>query len=134
MSKKSHRKEIQERRENVSHLLLLNKTETQIAKELGVSRETIVRDVGSLKKSAYGWVEALAKDGFIFEYKQALDKIKTREAKLNGLLDEAKDVWQKIAVMKELDRNTKLYLELLGESPTIHSFRKAMRKDNVQET
>ena len=34
-----------------------------------------------------------------------------------------------ISLAHSLDENTKMYLELLGESPTIHAFRKATSKE-----
>src|SRR5436853_7882651 len=64
------------RREQVSVLLIKGRNETKIAQELGVSRQTIVRDVSFLKKSSQSWLEGLAKDGFIFEDRLSLDKIK----------------------------------------------------------
>ena len=101
--------------------------ETKIAEILGVSRQTIVRDVSFLKDSAQSWLDGLAKDGFVFEYKLTLDKIKENGSRLEKLLDETKDVWQKLAIIKALDENTKLYLEMLGETPTIHAYRKAVK-------
>jgi len=64
----------QERREKVSELLRKNMSETLIAKHLEVSRQTIVRDVASMKRSSPDWLDGLAKDGFIFEYQIHLRK------------------------------------------------------------
>ena len=95
-----------------------------------MSRKTIVRDVAYLKKASHNWFDGLAKDGFIFEYKLALDKIKDRENELQKLYKESKVIPQKLQILKALDENTKLYLELLGERPTIHAIKRASR--NVQ--
>jgi len=123
---------ISQRRETVSYLLIRGKTETQIAEELGVERRTIVRDVSYLKKSSISWLNGLAKDGFIYEYKLGLDKIREHERDLQQLLTEATEISEKIQIIKVLDDNSKLYLELLGETPTVHAFRKAIQIENVQ--
>lgn len=118
---------VKTRREKVSELLIKNYSEIEIAATLDVSRQTIVRDVSFLKKLSQGWLDGLAKDGFVFEYKLTLQKIKENGAGLQSLLAEAKDVWQKLAIRKAIEQNAKLYLELLGETPTIHAYRKAIK-------
>ena len=113
------------RREKVAEYLRKNMSEIKIAEMLGVARQTVVRDVSDMKKSSQNWLDGLAKDGFMFEYKLALEKIKENGARLENLLITTKDVWQQFCIIKQMDQNTKLYLELLGETPTIHAFRKA---------
>lgn len=94
-----------------------------------MSRTTVVRDVSFLKKYSQTWLDGLAKEGFIYEYKLGLDKIRDHERELQKLLIEAKEIPEKIQILKALDDNQKLYLELLGETPTVHAFRKAVQKD-----
>jgi IS30 family transposase len=120
---------IQKRREQISSLLVKGKSETEIARDLKVHRNTIVRDVSYLKEFSQNWLVGLAKNGFIFEYKLALDKIRNHERELQILFETSNDENIKIQILKLLDENTKLYLELLGESPTIHAFRKATSKE-----
>jgi len=122
------------RLENVSSRLLKGEKETDIAKALGVSRKTIVRDVACLKKSSKTWLNGLAKNGFIYEYKLALDKIKDHERELQRLYLQTNDGTEKINILKALDGNTKLYIELLGEAPTVQSLRKALGREDVQTT
>jgi len=131
--KKSHAREIRERREKIP-FLIREKSETEIADTFGVSRETVVRDVAFLKKSVHLWLEDLTKHGFVFEYKLTLDRLNNYRTKLEKLYDKTEDVPQKISIIKELKEISKLYLELLSETPTIHAFRKAVKKANVQET
>lgn len=120
---------IQTRREHVSYFLVKGKSETEIAKELGMHRNTIVKDVSYLKEFSQNWLGGLAKNGFLFEYKLALDKVRDHERELQGLYNASNDESLKVQILKSLDENTKLYLELLGESPTIHAFRKATSKE-----
>ena len=122
-------KSAQERREKVAQYLRKRIPETIIAQELGVSRQTIVRDVAFLKNSAQSWLDGLAKDGFIFEFQMALEKIKINGARLESLYDEAKNPVLRLGILREIDRNAKMYLELLGETPTIHAYRKAVQKN-----
>ncbi len=119
---------IQERRQNVSNHLIKGKAETEIANELGVHRNTIVRDVYFLKKQSQNWLDGLAKNGFIFEYKLALAKIRDHESELQKLYNKTNDLGHKIQILKALDDNAKLYLELLGETPTIHAYKRAIKQ------
>ena len=119
---------IQERRQNVSNHLIKGKAETEIANELGVHRNTIVRDVSFLKKQSQNWLDGLAKNGFIFEYKLALAKIRYHESELQKLYNKTNDLGHKIQILKALDDNAKLYLELLGETPTIHAYKRAIKQ------
>lgn len=115
---------IDERREKVAECLRKGMIEAEIAKQLGVSRQTIVRDTSALKKNAKPWLDGLAKEGFIFEYKMALDKIRDREKYLQKLLDNETDTKTKVHLIKALNDCTKLYISLLSDAPTIHSLRK----------
>ncbi len=128
---------IQERRQNVSNHLIKGKAETEIANELGVHRNTIVRDVSFLKKQSQNWLDGLAKNGFIFEYKLALAKIRDHESELQKLYNKTNDLGHKIQILKALDDNAKLYLELLGETPTIHAYKRAIKQvqdQNIVQT
>jgi len=118
--------EIFNRREKISHLLVKGMNESTIAKTLDISRQTVVRDVSYLKKSSHGWISGLAKNGFIYEYKLGLDKIKDHEIELHKLFDTSEKTELKIRILKALDENVKLYLQLLGESPAIYAFKKAI--------
>lgn len=119
----------QKRIEQVSYRLVKGDPESEIAKTLNVSRRTVVRDVAYLKRASRNWLDGSSKDGFIFEYKLALDKIKDREFELQKLYKQSTEIGQKLQIHKALNDNTKLYLELLSEHCTIHAIRRAR---NVQ--
>lgn len=122
------------RRQKVAECLRKGMAESEIAKIVKVSRQTVVRDVSCLKKYSQNWLDGLAKEGFIFEYRMALDKIKDRGYKLGKLLDEEKDVMKKVAIIRAMDDNDKLYLQMLAETPTVYALRKAMSKNVLQKT
>ena len=124
---------IRERRQKVSNLIIKGKTETEIASILCVHRNTIVRDVSFLKKQSHNWLDGLAKNGFIYEYKLSLDKIRDHERELQKLFENSEDIGQKTQILKALDDNSKLYLELLGETPTIHAYKRAIGKYQDQK-
>jgi hypothetical protein len=131
-TQKSHRQEIVERRAKVAELVK-DKTELAVANILGVSRETIVRDVGFLRKSSKAWLEGLAKgNGFIFEYQLTLERLRNNRVKYAELYDESKDTKEKLAILKESRENDKTYLEILSGIPTIHALRQVVEKANVQ--
>jgi len=124
---------IRERRQKVSNLIIKGKTETEIASILCVHRNTIVRDVSFLKKQSHNWLDGLAKNGFIYEYKLSLDKIRDHERELQKLFEDSEDIGQKTQILKALDDNSKLYLELLGETPTVHAYKRAIGKYQDQK-
>jgi len=115
-----------ERREKVAQCLLKGYPEYKIAEELGVSRRTVVNDVAYLKKAVQPWLDNLAKTGFIFEYKQGLDIIRANGIQLQKLSEETSDKEVKLKILKAIDDNAKLYLEVLAGVPTISSIRKAI--------
>jgi hypothetical protein len=119
---------IQQRREKVSYYLVKGVPETEMATMLKCSRATVVRDVKQLKDTAQSWLDGLAKDGFIHEYKLALDKVRDHEFELQKLFLTTPDTGHKIQILKALDENAKLYLELLGETPTIHAYKRAIHR------
>lgn len=121
--KKSRQKEIAERREQVATLIKF-KTEAEVAIELDCSRETIARDVAFLKQSAQIWLDDLAANGFIFEYKTALDELKENRAELKNLYENSTDPFEKRLLIKDRDANIALYIKLLSEAPTVLAFRK----------
>ncbi len=125
-----------ERREMVVECLRKNMSETRIAKELGFHRQTIVRDVADLKKDSQNWLDGLAKNGFIFECRMTLDIVKNTGARLEELYNNVDNSSLKLAILEQIDRNAKLHLELLGETPTIHAYREAMQMitRNVSQT
>jgi len=125
-------KKTQARLEKVSNFLIQGLSEKEIANKLDVSRQTIVRDVAFLKKTAPHWIDDLAKGGFVFEYKLSIDKLNDIDSKLSALFDQSKDIWEKIAIAKTRKEIITDRLEMLGETPTIHAFRKAMQLRNVQ--
>jgi transposase len=117
----------QARREQVLYHLVKGTPEAQIAELLGVHRYTVARDVAYIRNEARGWLDDLAKDGFIHEYHMALEKIRDHEYELQQLLSKADgNVEQKIQILRALDENVKLYLELLGETPAVHAYKRAV--------
>lgn len=122
------RSAIRGRREKVAYYMVKGVPEGRIAELMGVHRMTIARDIGYIRSAAKSWLDDLARDGFIHEYRLALAKIRDHEFELQKLLEEADDLAQKVEILRALDQNVRLYLELLGETPTVHAYKRALRK------
>src|SRR3989442_959917 len=106
MDEKTQDQEIRERREEVSYLLIQGFTEVDIAKKLGRSRETIVRDVRHIKSQANPWIDDLAKEGFPFEYKLAMDKLRENERGYRKMLENKNlTVSDELRIRKAIDDN-----------------------------
>lgn len=111
----------------MAYHLVKGTPEALIAEQLGVHRGTIARDIAYIRNSAKSWLDDLARDGFIHEYRMALEMIRDHRLEMQQLLPEA-SVRQKVQILRALDENVKLYLELLGETPAVHAFKRAVRK------
>ena len=118
------------RREKVAYYLRNGMNEIKISQTLGVSRQTIVRDVSFMRNGSQNWIDGLARDGFIFEYKLGLDSMKENISKLEDLYNETKDTNLKLKLLREKREHIKIYLQLLSETPTVHALRK-MEINNV---
>jgi len=110
---------IKERREKVSHLLMQGHTEISIAKQLDVSRETIVRDVKVLKGQSFSWLSNLAKDGLCFEFKLVLDELRNLRIQLVELLEITPTVNERIRLIREIEINCEIYLKYLLDGPGV---------------
>jgi len=110
---------IKQRQEKVASLLMMGHTEISIAKMLGVSRETIVRDVRELKSMSPQWLDSLAQHGFTFEFKMCLDLLKTLRAKLLDMLQNASSTSEEIKIIREIENNIALYNQWMLDGPVV---------------
>lgn len=117
--------ELRKRRDKISHFLVQGFPAHEIAKELGVSARTVERDVAYLKSEYKDWLKGLAKNGFIYKFKIALDRIEYNGYELRKLYPSTQEIAKKIQILKASDENTRLYIQLLSEIPTIESLRKS---------
>lgn len=118
-----------ERREKVSYLLTQGQKETVIAKVLGISRRTIVRDVSYLREASQTWLDDLVRAGIYFESKLAIDKLKDNELRIRALLARPNlKIEQEARLIKQLDENVTLQLEMLLEGPTLLAMRRGLGK------
>src|SRR3989304_1153336 len=114
-----------ERREKVSMMLSQGCPQIQIARQLGVNRRTIVRDKVFLIGEAQRWMNDLARDGFNFETKMALDLLKDTQKQLNEmLLDPSLSREEKRKLLKQRDDNIAQQLQIILNGPLIASIKR----------
>ena len=114
-----------ERREKVSMMLSQGCPQIQIARQLGVNRRTIVRDKVFLIGEAQRWMNDLARDGFNFETKMALDLLKDTQKQLNEmLLDPSLSREEKRKLLKQRDDNIAQQLQIIVNGPLIASIKR----------
>lgn len=133
---------IAERQFQVNLLLMEALTERAIAKTLGVSRETVVRDVSFLKEESNKWLTEEAKNGFIYHCKLALEKLqrieldlrtqrREKEAQLNfGKQEGDQKVLMETTELINLNRAIEeciaYQIQLREQGPTLVALRKAL--------
>lgn len=113
LPQKNEKQKLQERREKVSHLLVKGCKQLDMADQLGVSRETIARDVRFLKEQAMTWFKTVSTADYIFEYKILLDKLKDFEFDMRQMIKNSSDNSEKIKIIKPLQDNIELQLKML---------------------
>jgi len=112
--------QVEDRREKVYRYRIKGLTQEKIREKIGCSRQTIVRDCKIIKENAKKWLDDLAKDGYINEYKMLIDQEKYREQELQQLFDKETDPIKKIKINHALNENVKLLANLLDDLPAMH--------------
>ncbi len=107
------------RREKISFLLSMGYQEESIAKDLGVSRRTIVRDVKYLKDSYRKWGLDKLKNDLMFETRLGLDVMKNMRIRLYDLLEEASTFKEKMEAIRELSKNNVAYMNFIFNGPIL---------------
>ena len=119
LTDKRQEQRIVERRERIAHLLIQGHPETEIAGIVGVSRETVVRDVRHIKMEARGWYSRLATLEYVYEYKLLGDKLKSYEFELHQMKKYAKGIGDRIRITSALQDNILLQYKVLT-NPTVN--------------
>jgi IS30 family transposase len=96
--------DIKERRKHVASLLSRYATEREIAREIGVDRSTISRDIKALKIECQQFVYDLAKSDLAYYYKQSID----------GIEETAKESWKIYNGESVSIREKLLILKIIG--------------------
>jgi len=122
---------IKERQEKVASLLMMGHTEVDIAKTLGVSRETIVRDVRELKNMSPQWLDSLAQHGFTFEFKMCLDLLKTLRVKLQNMLQNASSTSEELKIIRAIENNIGLYNQWMLDGPAVFLMNKKLNTSQL---
>ena len=127
-------KKIFDRRMKVDDMVAY-KSETDIAEELGVERNTIVRDVRWLKRYVYRQrVDDLATDGFSYEILKTKRRLEDKILKMYRIEDQFGDTpsmaetEQLIPLWKIQNDTESLLNNIVGEGPTLQGLKKAVEK------
>jgi hypothetical protein len=109
---------IEERRRQVSVMIIQGMTEVSIAAKLGVDNSTISKDVKVLKLISQQFIYDITKSDFTYYYKQCLDAVKLIFRKQSEIVEKEKitkeDVWR-----------AKILADLLNTVSTINDYYKA---------
>jgi len=117
---------VKERRDKVGQLLAKSITKPQmIAKNLNKDVRVIYKDIKYFKEQAIPWLDELAFTGFVWECKNAIDKLKDIEEEKQKLRQDARGIDEKLKVMHEIEYNINLQIETLANGPTLMALKKA---------
>jgi len=115
----TQRAKINERRIKVTEYLLQGYSEIKIADILGISRETIQRDVKFLREESIKYLRMFPTQEYLFLYKLSVDKLQSYELQLNQLKEDA-STENKIRIIRELHKNIDLQVKMLASPMLAH--------------
>ena len=122
------------RLEKVHYCLMQGMTETQIAKDLNISRSTVGRTKKSLRKQTSDWIDSLSKDsGYLLEHKLAVDRINGLIYELYQLLGKATKISEKIQIINSIMQHQKDILEILNNTPMLESFHRFVQENLIDK-
>ena len=122
----NYRKIVVDRRNKVALAMAKSVTKPQaIAESIGEDVGVIYDGIAHLKKQATPWLDDLAFTGFVWECKNAIDKLKDIEVELQSLRQNTNNLDDKLRVIHELEYNINLQMETLGNGPTLMALKKA---------
>jgi len=90
-------------------------TNSQLAKELKVSESTVSRDIEEIQESAWVWSNGLAKNGFVFNCQQAVQKIDRLISKLEKTLNSA-DAHDQASLAKAINDLQMSKIQITGKA------------------
>lgn len=122
----NYRDVVKERRDKVGLLLAKSITKPQmIAEHLDEDVGVIYEDIKYFKKQAVPWLDDLTFTRFVWECKNAIDKLKNIEEDMQKLRQDAKGIDEKLKVFHEIQYNINLQIETLANGPTLMELKKA---------
>jgi len=114
------------RRGKVGLLLAKSITKPQmIADHLNEDVGIVYQDIKYFKEQATPWLDELAFLGFVWECKNAIDKLKNIEEEYQVLRQDAKTLDDKLKILHALEYNINLQVETLANGPTLMALKKA---------
>jgi len=113
------------RRREVASLLAQSRTESEIAKTLGVNQSTISRDVRALKEEAGSFLQDLAKSDLVFLYQQSIrgvEEVKRRLWDIIGSGGEEYSSKDKLLAFRLIMIAEETKFRLLNKGPVLLSY------------
>jgi hypothetical protein len=112
--------DIKERRKQVASLLSRSTNETEIARQLGVDRSTISRDIKVLKTECQKFVYDLAKSDLAYYYKQSIDGIEEAKKEAWRIFNNPfVPVRERLLALKIIMQADETRFKLLSEGPSV---------------
>jgi hypothetical protein len=115
LRKTARQYQIEERRRQVSLMIVQGMTEVAIAAKLGVDNTTISKDVKALKLISKQFIYDITKSDFTYYYKQSLDLVK-------HILQKQMEIVDKEQITNQDVIRTKILSDILGTVSTLNDY------------
>jgi plasmid rolling circle replication initiator protein Rep len=127
-----HKMANMERKLEVYELILMRKSNSEIAQIKNIDRSTVYRIRKYFERTSPGWFDNLTKQQFVVECKTVKDTYEKVMADLWKLKEESTDIDQKLRILNSIVSTQKTCSEFVGAVPTVEKFRRAVESINAQ--
>lgn len=121
----------EKRLRQVSNLLTVGYTESEIAELLGKSRRTIVRDVTELKKEAEDWFENMPENGYTYEVKLFSDFLKWLTKDMYEMYKNSQDTKEKLKIVDALGNLVSARFGIILKGPALRRIKNFYNGDFI---
>lgn len=126
---KSRMIEVADRRAKVAFLLAQSMTRQEIAERLGIRVDDVTNDIVAMRQLNIDWLKDLSREGFIFENRMAIEKLKYAEQELAELRPRcASDVKARVTLERVIMDNVKLQLEIMAKGPMMYALNEVLKR------
>jgi len=118
------------RRVKVQELLFSGYTVNKISEKLQVSLKTISRDTKWIRENNKNWLDDLAENGFVQEFREIIEGYKIDIMRLQEMQENCKDQNLRLKIIKTISDTRHKYIEQFARFPVVWALDVFVQKNN----
>ena len=120
------------RRLEVQELLFSGFSHEKISQKLRISTKTVSRDIQWIRDNNQNWLENLAENGFVQEYREAIEGYKQDIMRLQEMQDNCTDDNLRLKIIRTISDTRRKYIEQFAQFPVVWALAVFVKKNNTQ--